>query len=306
LFPASALAVILGFAPQQADFSGMWTATTDAPRDIPAAPSPVLGRRFHIEQTAGTVVLTRIGTERSFPVEMAIGGPETRWRVPGSGCQADFERIDKIEMEGPDLIHTMVGFVPAGASEPRLSNVKYRIRHEAPDTISVQGTLVQDGKQQRVATVYRRSMDAPPAPPASDLPPVEGTPARIAQAEWIGATWIGSAANGVTVEERWTPAGSGTMLGIGRTARGQQMGSFEFLCITERAGSLVYFAMPNGRTPATPFVLTSVTAAELTFENPTHDFPKLVRYARTPDGSLQTTISAGPGTRETSYTLKKQ
>ena len=84
------------------------------------------------------------------------------------------------------------------------------------------------------------------------------------------------------------------------------LAGFEFLCIAERSGSLAYIAMPDARMPATYFYLTALTDSSATFENPAHDFPKLVRYSRLPDGSLQTVISAGPGTRETTITLKKQ
>lgn len=96
------------------------------------------------------------------------------------------------------------------------------------------------------------------------------------------------------------------MLGIGRTLRGAQMSGFEFLCIAEREGSLVYAAMPNGRAPATLFMLTRITDDSATFENPSHDFPKLIRYSRLADGSLRTTISAGADDRGESFLLKRR
>jgi hypothetical protein len=96
------------------------------------------------------------------------------------------------------------------------------------------------------------------------------------------------------------------MLGIGRALSGAQMSSFEFLCIVERDGSLAYAAMPNGRMPPTYFMLTGITADSATFENPSHDYPRLIRYSRLPDGSLQTTISAGGDERARSFVLKKQ
>jgi hypothetical protein len=133
-------------------------------------------------------------------------------------------------------------------------------------------------------------------------------PATIAQAAWIAATWIGTSGTTTTTttEERWTPPASGAMLAIGRTLSGPQMSSFEFLCIVEREGSLAYVAMPNGRSPATYFMLTNITADSATFENPQHDYPRLIRYSKLPDGSLQTTISAGGDVRARSFTLKKQ
>jgi hypothetical protein len=130
--------------------------------------------------------------------------------------------------------------------------------------------------------------------------------AHIGQIEWLGTTWAGTDARNATVEERWTTPASGAMLGMGRTLRDGQMRSFEFLCIVEREGSLAYIAMPNARMPATVFMMTSITADSVTFENPAHDYPRLIRYARLPDGSLQTTISAGGEERAQSVVLRKQ
>ena len=88
--------------------------------------------------------------------------------------------------------------------------------------------------------------------------------------------------------------------------RGTSLTAFEFLCIVEREGSLIYSAMPNGRSPATDFLLTQLTPDSLTFENPQHDFPKVIKYTKKPDGSLETAISGAPGSRVTTVTLMKK
>lgn len=290
---------------QQPDFTGTWVATKDAPKDLPPAPSPPLGQRFALAVEGGAVTLTRSGRAGSLVLTLPLGS-EVRWRPPAEPCQADFVRIEKMAMEGDALVFTLVGIIPPGASESRVNNIRYVIRAEGADTISVQSTIAQQGQPKPVATIYRKSTE--PMPPAANPAPlpIKGVPAKAADAGWIAAMWAGTSANNVTTEERWTPPATGVMLGVGRTLRGADMPAFEFLCIAEREGSLVYFAMPNARTPATPFVLTAITADSATFENPSHDFPKLIRYTRLPDGSLQTTISGGPGTRERHVTLKKQ
>jgi hypothetical protein len=135
--------------------------------------------------------------------------------------------------------------------------------------------------------------------------PSGSTQATIAQVAWISGTWIGTAGN-ITVEERWTPTAGGSMLGIGRTLRNGAMASFEFLCIAERDGSLVYTAMPNARTPPTDFMLTAITADSATFENPAHDFPKRVRYSRRADGTLETTISGDANQPKESFVLARE
>lgn len=290
------------------NLTGTWVASTDAPQGVEAAPSPVFGARFAIKQDAKEVTLTRLGRDGAWPLTMPLDGTETRSRVVGGQCQADAERTEKIAFEGTEFVYTLVGMTPPGGGQSRVSNVKYRLRPQGPDAVVVQGTMVQQGQGKPVATVYKRSSEVLPAATPSPLPKVTTVPATIAQAAWIAATWIGTSGTTTTTttEERWTPPASGAMLAIGRTLSGPQMSSFEFLCIVEREGSLAYVAMPNGRSPATYFMLTNITADSATFENPSHDYPRLIRYSKLPDGSLQTTISAGGEVRARSFTLKKQ
>ncbi|HJR59993.1 MAG TPA: DUF6265 family protein [Vicinamibacterales bacterium] len=304
----SVVCVLASLAAQERpDLSGIWIATTEAPQGVPAAPSPVFGTRFGIKQDAAEVTVTRVGRDGAFPLTLPLDGTELRWRVPGRLCQGDSERIEKIAVEGTGLAYTLVGMVPPGGGQSRVSNIKYLLRPDGPDRLVVHGQMVQQGQPRPVATVYKRSNEAlPPGTPPVVLPSVKAAPATIAQAAWIAGTWIGSSGTATTVEERWTPPASGAMLAIGRTLSGQQMASFEFLCIVEREGTLAYTAMPNGRSPATYFMLTSITPDSATFENPSHDYPKLVRYSRLPDGSLQTTISAGGEVRARSVFLKRQ
>jgi uncharacterized protein DUF6265 len=293
-------------AQERPSFSGTWAATTDAPQGVAAAPSPVFGPRFGLQQDAASLTLTRVAREGSFLLTLPLDGTEVRWRVPGRLCEGESERIEKAAVEGAELVFTLVGTTPPGGGESRFSNIKYRFKLEGPDTLVVQGTMVQQGQPKPAATIYKRSSDTlPAAAPAAPLPKVAAAKATIAQAAWISGTWIGASGT-TTTEERWTPPASGAMLAIGRTLSGPRMSSFEFLCIVEREGSLAYTAMPNGRSPATYFMLTSITPDSATFENPAHDYPRLIRYARLPDGSLQTTISAGGDVRARSFTLKKQ
>jgi hypothetical protein len=70
------------------------------------------------------------------------------------------------------------------------------------------------------------------------------------------------------------------------------MVAFEFLRIIERDGSLVFIAQPNGG-PPTEFTLTAITEDSATFENPMHDLPKMIRYSKRADGSLEARVSDG-------------
>src|SRR5262245_59224306 len=106
---------------------------------------------------------------------------------------------------------------------------------------------------------------------AAQPAPARGTTAQLA---WPAGTWKGGS-GALAFEERWTPASGGAMLAVSRTVKDDRMVAFEFLRIVERDGSLVYIAQPNGR-PPTEFTLTAITADAATFENPSHDFPKMI------------------------------
>ena len=87
-----------------------------------------------------------------------------------------------------------------------------------------------------------------------------------------------SESNGVRMEEHWTSAAGGVMLGMHRDI-GKKT-SFEFLRIEQAEdGSLVYHAQPSGR-PATPFKLKSISDSKVVFENAEHDFPQRIIYWR--------------------------
>jgi hypothetical protein len=128
--------------------------------------------------------------------------------------------------------------------------------------------------------------------------------ATIGQLAWLAGDWHGGA-DPITFEERWTPLSGGAMLAVSRTINGDRMVAFEFLRIVERDGGLVYIAQPNGR-PPTEFTLTAITADSATFENPSHDFPKMIRYSRRPDGTLEARVSDGGQRAETFVFRRRQ
>ena len=64
--------------------------------------------------------------------------------------------------------------------------------------------------------------------------------------------------------------------------------------------------MPNGRTPATDFTLTKIDESSATFENPAHDFPKMIRYSKRPDGSLEAVVSGAGGEKPQTFVFRRQ
>lgn len=295
--------VALGSPQQRPDLSGTWTADTGAPSGLPAAPTPVFGPQFELRHKGDSLTIVRLVRDTLVSTALVLDGREAQTTMPGPLCQGDAQTIETAAWEGEAMALTMVGLRSPGSSAPGKANVRRVFRLQGSDTLVVEGTTRREGKPIQVGTVYRRS--AEPLKAAGIAPPVvTRAPATIAQVEWISGVWTGTSGQ-ATVEERWTPAAGGSMIAVSRTLRNSSMLAFEFLCIAERDGSLVYTAMPNGRTPPTHFMLTSLTADAATFENPSHDYPKMIRYAKKPDGSLETTIAGEGGQRAQSVVLKK-
>lgn len=108
---------------------------------------------------------------------------------------------------------------------------------------------------------------------------------------WMAGTWQ-STTGGVRMEEHWTSADGGLMLGLHRDVTPKKT-SFEFIRIERRGDTLVYLAMPGGR-PPTEFTLKSATTDRIVFENLAHDFPQRIIYRRRGADSL---IARIEGTR---------
>jgi Domain of unknown function (DUF6265) len=291
-----------GATPQSPDFGGAWVATKDAPEGITMAPSAVFGARFWLLPFGASIKVIRPLRDTAVVVEHKLDGAEVVARVPGATCMGDATTYTTLQREGATLVHQTVGqMLPGGSRTP--SSVRHTFKLTAPDTLTVESTARLAGQTEptAVATVYKKSTDAPPAVAAL---PVAVAPATLSQVAWIAGTWVATSAT-QTIEERWSAAVGGAMHGVSRTVRGASLSAFEFLCIAERAGGLVYTAMPNARTPATDFFLTAVDATSAMFENPAHDFPKKIRYALREDGSLETTISGAATQKPTTFTFRK-
>lgn len=111
-------------------------------------------------------------------------------------------------------------------------------------------------------------------------------PAKLDQLAWLAGAWVQDDGR-ARVEEHWIEPAGGLMLGCGRTIRDGKATAFEFLRIEQRQdGEVFYVAHPGARSPDTEFRLTSVRDGAWTFENPAHDFPRLIRYTREKGGGL--------------------
>ena len=114
----------------------------------------------------------------------------------------------------------------------------------------------------------------------------------VEQLAWLAGSWRFEK-EGRVIDEHWLAPAGGLMVGTSRTvAKGKAL-EFEFMMIREGAGILFFVAWPSGKSE-TAFPMTSISATQVVFENPTNDFPQKITYARQADGSLLAWIE-GPG-----------
>lgn len=122
--------------------------------------------------------------------------------------------------------------------------------------------------------------------------PSQGVPARpeagIEQLAWMAGCW-NRVAGERRIDEQWMKPLGGSMLGMSRTVNAGRTVEWEFLAIRQEGTELVFVARPSGQPEAT-FKMTAISADEVRFENPAHDFPQRIIYKRVADGSLHARV----------------
>jgi Domain of unknown function (DUF6265) len=289
-------------AAQPPAIAGTWVASRETPASVASAPGPVLGERFGVRLDANVVTLTRVIRGAVVVTSLPITGAEVRATLPGRSCMGDGALVASLTQAGEVLTYSQ-STLQAGATQP-VAGPAYRLRLQSTDRLVVESTMrtSPQAAPTPVGTVYVRSNEPMPAAPSA--PALRGPSASIANLAWLAGDWEGPA-GASTVEERWSPAAGGAMLAVSRTTRAGTMSAFEFLCITERGGGLVYTARPNADAP-TDFTLTHLDTDSATFENPAHDFPKRIRYVKRPDGRLAATISGADGQRAVTFVFTRR
>ena len=292
-------------AQDKPNFAGTWSAVAEPPPPGSAQPVRLFGQEFVIRHDGQTLSIERAFGDTRMTSVHVLDGSETRSRRPGRLCEADSEFVYQARWEADAIRLMIVGQVPPGGGAPSKRDFTWILRKPTSDTLHVEVVPAANAPaaSKPASTRYRRTGEAPAAGPSSAAS--QGARATIAQISWLAGVWVGTLGSN-DIEERWTPPAGGSMLAVARTIRAGVMNAFEFLCIVEREGTLVYTAMPNGRQPGTDFTLTKIDGESLTFANPAHDFPKTIRYTRRVDGSLEAALSGDPAQKPISYVFKKQ
>ena len=110
---------------------------------------------------------------------------------------------------------------------------------------------------------------------------------------WLAGHWRIEQADRI-IDEHWMVPAGNLMMGMARNVQAGKVREYEFTLLRQEPnGDILYVANPAKQSEAT-FKLTSLRDGEAVFENPEHDFPKKIVYARQADGSLLAWIE-GPG-----------
>ncbi len=123
------------------------------------------------------------------------------------------------------------------------------------------------------------------APALAPAPAFADDPARLA---WLEGRWTGTQ-GGVDMEETWSSAAGGALLGMHKDVKGGKMTSWEFMRIDATPKGLAFFASPRSAPPVV-FPAVEVGTRRVVFGNETHDFPQRILYWLDDKGALHARI----------------
>jgi hypothetical protein len=96
---------------------------------------------------------------------------------------------------------------------------------------------------------------------------------------------------------------AGVMLGMSRTIAKGKVLEHEFMQIREGPGGMLFFVAQLTGQPEATFQHSSLTEAEVVFENTLHDFPQRISYTRQSDGGLVAALE-GPNSDGTTKRIE--
>ncbi|GEP52154.1 hypothetical protein FNO01nite_28260 [Flavobacterium noncentrifugens] len=126
----------------------------------------------------------------------------------------------------------------------------------------------------------------------------------IKKAEWLIGTWENKTPKG-NIYETWSKASNDELIGKSYIVKQKDTIIFENIrLIQDKAG---FFYIPtvknqNGGLPVR-FEATTISATQLVFENPQHDFPKTISYTKISSDSLLAEISGTKNEQERKQTF---
>jgi len=141
------------------------------------------------------------------------------------------------------------------------------------------------GASQRLVAAFALLAALPAAPLGAQAGPADAL-------GWLTGCWERRTATAL-VQEQWSSAAGGMLLGFSKTTVRDSVREYEFLRIYPVGDTLVYHAQPSRQQPA-EFRAAPPYDTTVTFANPAHDFPQRIIYRRIGTDSVHARIE---GTR---------
>ncbi len=138
------------------------------------------------------------------------------------------------------------------------------------------------------------AQDAPPRPPS-----------RLHELGFMTGCWQGRTARGSTIEEQFSSTTNNLIIGMTRYLRDGATRSFEFHMIGNVAGGGSHLIPHPGGKASVTFTEKERTGSRVVWENPAHDYPQRISYARVSPDSLVARIELIDGSRATEYRMGK-
>jgi Domain of unknown function (DUF6265) len=114
----------------------------------------------------------------------------------------------------------------------------------------------------------------------------------IKKAEWLIGTWENKTPRG-SMYESWAKISDDELSGRSYILKEKDTVVFETIRLVQENNSLFYIPQVKNQNGGLPvrFTAKTVSAMELVFENPQHDFPQIISYTKINPDSLVAEIS---------------
>lgn len=121
--------------------------------------------------------------------------------------------------------------------------------------------------------------------PAPTVGPQSAARSQLSDLGFMAGCWRGVTRSGTTIEEFYTSPSSNLIVGATRYIRDGRTVDFEFTRIDQTDSGAVITPHPKGARSVS-FVPKTMEPNRAVWENPTHDFPQRILYARVADDTL--------------------
>jgi Domain of unknown function (DUF6265) len=128
---------------------------------------------------------------------------------------------------------------------------------------------------------------------------------------WFSGCWIGDV-DEAKYEECWTSPSGEFMQGSGRMSKGDKILMREHITIEKEGEDLIMYVLGYGEKlkpdaqGTVGFKLVKSSKNELVFENPKHDYPQRIVYAKDGKDGLIARIELIDGKNQTLFKLKRR